>query len=282
MLAALLGARAVHAEASAPWTPGPGAVGDDTYVGFVDSPGPGTAVTANQAIQVRGWIVDQSAEGWAGIDQVQVLSGVMDQGGRVLAMAGVAQDRPDVGQALANPYFAASGFSATVPAGALPPGPSTLNLYVHSPGKGWWFRPLSVQIQQIAVAPRPYSDDPLVVVDAPLADARVAPSDTTLTVRGFALDRNSPGSGVGRSGVSHVQLYLDGTRRDGVFLGEAQLGLRSRGATGFGEAFDTAGWEIQIHPNEFAEEPHALFIYATSATSPAESLVIVPFRIEGR
>jgi hypothetical protein len=282
MLSVLLGAGAVHADANGHWTPGPGAVGDDTYVGFVDTPGPSATITPNQVLEVRGWVVDQTAEGWAGVDQVQVLSGPMDQGGRVLAMAGVAQDRPDVAQALGNPYFAASGFSATVPAGSLPPGPSMLNLYLHSPGKGWWFQPLSVQVQQIAPAPRPYSDDPLLVVEAPLPEARVAPSDTTLTVRGFALDRNSPGSGVGRSGVSHVQLYLDGTRRDGVFLGEAQLGLRSRQATGFGESFDMAGWELQVHPNEFAEEPHALFIYATSATSPAESLVIVPFRIEGR
>ena len=37
-----------------------------------------------------------------------------------------------------------------------------------------------------------------------------------------------------------------------------------------------------VNPNELVEDPHALFIYAASAVSPTESLVIVPFRIQSR
>jgi hypothetical protein len=50
-----------------------------------------------------GWAVDLAAEGWAGIDDVQVRNG-----GTVLAHGSVAGDRPDVVAATGNPFWAAT------------------------------------------------------------------------------------------------------------------------------------------------------------------------------
>jgi hypothetical protein len=289
-VALLLISSAVPAHAEG-WTSGPQSSGDDTYVGFVDQPAPGASVTT--PFEVRGWAVDQTAEGWSGIDQVQVFTGAMDQGGQPLATAIVGLDRQDVAEALGNPFYAASGFAATVPAGAIPVGSSTLNVYIHSPEKGWWQQQVAVQVTgQAQAQPKPqpppqppatlqFSDDPLVVVQAPLPNAFINPSEQTLTVRGIALDRNAPAnSGVGGSGVSRIVAYLDGNKRDGTFLAEATLGKASRDATGWGERFDKAGWEMQIHPKDLELGPHALFIYSTSAATPNETLTVLPFRIQ--
>jgi len=40
----------VHADAASPWTPGPGASGDDTYAGFIDTPTSGATVTPNSLV----------------------------------------------------------------------------------------------------------------------------------------------------------------------------------------------------------------------------------------
>src|SRR5262249_27687856 len=118
-LACFVGAVSAHAEG---WAPGPGAAGDDTFAGVVDQPAPGVATPADASFEVRGWAVDQTAQGWSGIDQVQVYSGLMEAGGSLLSTATLGLDRPDVADALGNPFFAASGYSAIVPSGALPAG----------------------------------------------------------------------------------------------------------------------------------------------------------------
>jgi hypothetical protein len=265
---------AALADQANPWQPAPETVGEDTYLGFIDAPAPNAIV--QPTFEVRGWVVDQTAEGWAGIDQVQVVQGALNEGGRVLANAQIAQDRPDVAQAIGNPFFAASGFRATVT--GLGPGTTTLNLYIHTPGKGWWFRQFTVTVP--APPERAFSDDPLVVVSSPRPDERIDFAASEMIVSGFAIDRNAPpDTGVGGSGVKHVQVYLDEPRISGRFLGEATLGKESREARGFGERFGQAGFELRLHPSELGEDPHALFIYTASAVSDAEMLTIVPFRI---
>src|SRR4029077_9861614 len=117
--------------ATATWTPGPGASGDNTYIGFIDVPSAGATVT-NGGFTVAGWFVDTTAQGWAGADGVEVWLGVMD-GGQLVVKASFAQNRPDVASATGNPYWAASGFGADIPAGALATGPQTLSVYVHTP-----------------------------------------------------------------------------------------------------------------------------------------------------
>src|ERR1051325_526069 len=138
-IAALIGGLLAPAAASADpltsWTPGPGAQGDNTYDGFIDLPAMNATVPTGN-FTVAGWFVDKTAQGWAGADDVQVWLGTMDGGGRMLARAMFAQSRPDVASATGNPYWAASGFGATV--AGLPGGSQTLNVYVHTGGKGWW------------------------------------------------------------------------------------------------------------------------------------------------
>ncbi len=71
---------------------------------------------------------------------MQVYQGAMGSGGTMLASGIVAQSRPDVGAALGNSYWANSGFSATIPSGALKPGQVTINVYAHTPSNGWWYK----------------------------------------------------------------------------------------------------------------------------------------------
>src|SRR5689334_21863045 len=81
------------------WSPGADAVGDNTLVGFIDQPSAGANIASGSSFQVSGWVVDTSAQGWAGIDDVQVMLG-----GTTLGHLAVAQNRPDVAAALSNPF----------------------------------------------------------------------------------------------------------------------------------------------------------------------------------
>src|SRR5205823_6709806 len=130
LLGALIGPAAVFADPVTAWTAGPGAILDPVYDGYIDIPNLNSTVPTG-SFTVAGWFVDKTAEGWAGADDVQVWLGTMDGGGRMLAQATFAQSRPDVAATEGNPYFAASGFGATIPAGTLSVGPQTLSVYAH-------------------------------------------------------------------------------------------------------------------------------------------------------
>jgi len=79
--------------------------------------------------------------------------------------------------------------------------------------------------------------------------------------------------------VTGIQVFLDGPRNAGTFLGNAQLGLKNREATGFGERFLQSGFELTVHPGDISADKHQLFIYAASAYWPNDTLVIVPFTV---
>src|SRR5262245_29519407 len=98
-----------HAGASG-WSPGPSAAAaSDTYDGSIDAPSANAVVPAG-AFQVSGWFVDRAAQGWTGVDDIQVWLGAMDSGGsKLLAHANLGLSRPDVGAALNNPFWSASG-----------------------------------------------------------------------------------------------------------------------------------------------------------------------------
>jgi hypothetical protein len=128
------------------WQPGPAAGGDNTYAGAIDAPVMNARVTSSGTFVMAGWFVDRSAEGWAGADDVEIFLGSMGNGGALLAHALFTESRPDVAQALGNPYWVASGWSAIIPADALPVGSNTLSVYVHTPSKGWWFREVPVTV----------------------------------------------------------------------------------------------------------------------------------------
>src|ERR1700730_4691342 len=111
LLGALLGPAVAAADPLTAWTAGPGGILDPTYAGFIDVPAANATVPTG-SFTVAGWFVDQTAQGWAGADDVEVWLGTMDGGGKMLAKASIAQSRPDVASATGNPYWVASGFGA--------------------------------------------------------------------------------------------------------------------------------------------------------------------------
>jgi hypothetical protein len=129
------------------WAPGPAASGDRySLAGVIDAPTSGASVLPGN-LQLAGWFVDLSAQGWAGADDVEIFAGSMDEGGRPLGHAQFTQDRPDVAESLNNPFWAQSGWSASISTSALPAGPHALWVYVHTPAKGWWQRRVDITIR---------------------------------------------------------------------------------------------------------------------------------------
>lgn len=138
------------------WQPGLAASGDhNSFAGVIDVPAAGSTVTLPAGIQLSGWFVDATAQGWAGADDVEIFAGAMDGGGRPLGHAQFAQNRPDVANALKNSFWAASGWSANVSTAGLPGGPLTLSVYVHTPSHGWWLRQVSITLRASAASARP-------------------------------------------------------------------------------------------------------------------------------
>ena len=273
-----------HADSASPWTPGPGASGDDTYSGFIDTPISGTAVLPNAMLTVQGWVVDRTASGWSGVDDVAVYLGYQDQGGILMNHAATGLARNDVANALGNPYWAMSGFSTSFSADALSTGSNLLVVYAHTPSKGWWYKQLQINVP--APPPRAFADDPLLIVRQATPSLDVAQNTSTLVLSGYAIDRNMPLDlqlGVGGSGVSSVQAYLDGPKTAGngagALIAVASLAKQNREATGFGERFLNSGWELTIHPTDLTVDRHELFIYAESAFWPSETLVVIPFTV---
>ncbi len=84
------------------WQAGPSGAGDNTYTGFIDQPSNGATVPGGGSFALTGWFVDQTAQGWAGADNMQVWLGTMDGGGKMIAQGSVAGNRPDVASALNN------------------------------------------------------------------------------------------------------------------------------------------------------------------------------------
>lgn len=273
-----------YADSASPWTAGPNAVGDDTYSGYIDSPISGASVLPNGTVTIQGWVVDRTATGWSGIDDVAIYLGYQDQGGPLMNHATIGLPRTDVASALGNSYWATSGFSASFSAASLSIGSNLLVVYAHSPSKGSWYKRLQIIIP--TPPDRAFADDPLLIVRTATPSLDVAQTTNNLVLDGYAIDRNMPTNvqlGVGGSGVSSVQAYLDGPKTSGngggTLIAVATLGKENREATGFGERFLNSGWELTIHPSDLSVDRHELWIYAESAFWPSETLVVIPFNV---
>jgi hypothetical protein len=131
------------------WLPGPGASGDNTYAGVIDAP-LGNARVTSSAVQLGGWFLDRTAEGWAGVDDVEIYLGSMGNGGTLLAHAFHAQERADVAKTFGRGDWTASGWTAIVSTNALVPGANHLSIYAHAPAKGWWYRQVTVNVDPTA------------------------------------------------------------------------------------------------------------------------------------
>ncbi len=278
---------AASADPLTSWTAGPNAILDDTYTGYIDLPAMNANVP-NGGFPVAGWFFDTTAQGWAGADDMQLWQGTMDGGGKLLTHLSFAQNRPDVVAAVGNPSAAPSGFSGTVPSGALSSGPQTLSVYAHTPGKGWWFKQVQVNVTSAApAAPAPASSAsggglPTVVIEKP-KDSEVLLTRNDYEVSGYALDKNatSKSQGVGGSGVNRVSVWV-GPRDDpdSVYLGDANLGYESGTAVSmYGDQFASSGWRLTFHPTDFHANTYLLYAYARSALTGKEDSAVRYFAI---
>jgi hypothetical protein len=280
-LLAILGLGFAPSALAAPgtWQPGPDAVGDNTYAGVIDLPTSGATVPSNQSVTISGWVVDQSAEGWAGIDNVHVYDGLAGQGGTFLGQALFALYRPDVAQALGNPFFANSGFSLTLRPGALAAGAHTLGVYAHTPAKGWWFTQVSVTsappAAQTAVAPAAAAEPVNVLLRPSLVT--ISKQMDHYTIHGYALD---PSATVD-AGIDHVDVYMDEMRgHGGTLIGRASLGQDSpEAAAAFGPRFEQAGYQLDFKPANFNVGDHHMYSYAVSSITGKEAIAVTGFKI---
>ena len=232
------------------WAPAAGAAGDNTIEGFVDQPQAGGSIAVGAPFHVSGWIVDTTAEGWAGIDDVQVLLGT-----QVLTHANVAGSRPDVAAVTGNGFWANAGFDALIAGGAVPAGAQTLTVLAHTPGRGAWSKQVSVTIGNAAAAAP--ATGLVLIINAPGVGEDVQANKNGI-LNGVAYDtRTRPELG---TGVDRVQAYLDGPRGQpgSQFLGEA---------TGF-----STTWNINWEPTRYdsGERHHVLWVYARSAVTGEE------------
>jgi hypothetical protein len=281
LLGALLGPASAAADPLASWTAGPGAALDNTYDGYIDVPQMNATVPTG-SFTVAGWFVDKQAEGWAGADDVQIWQGTMDGGGKMLTRAMFAQSRPDVASVTGVPYWAASGFGGVVPANSLSAGNQTLSVYAHTPGKGWWYKQVNVNVSgsapattaPAASAPVSGGAAPVLVIEKPTSGENVI-TKNAYTLMGYALDKNaSANQGSQGTGIDRVSVYVDKERENGgTYLGDADLGYSSQAAsTGYGPQFASAGWRLTFQPTKLHAGSRILFVYAHSVVTDKEDL----------
>jgi hypothetical protein len=274
---------------SAGWSPGPDAVGDNTYTGVIDQPAASASVPTG-GFAVAGWFVDTTADGWAGADDIQVWQGTMDGGGHLLFKPNFAQSRPDVATALGNGFAVSSGFFGFVPAGALAAGPQTLSVYAHTPAKGWWFKQVGVNVSPTAAAnPTPAPPGPtvhggalpIIVIKTPKDSETILTNNVDYQITGYALDRNAARyQGVAGSGIDRVQVFLGDRDNGGQLLGEADLGFNDTTAEGlYGSQFASAGWRLSFQPTRFHQNTYLIFAYARSVVTGKEDVAVRYFAI---
>jgi hypothetical protein len=231
------------------WAPAADAAGDNTYEGFIDQPASGASIPVGQPFHVSGWVVDTTAEGWAGIDDLQVLLG-----SALLAHGAVGGNRPDVAAATGNPFWAASGFDAVVP------------IVAHTPGKGGWSKHVTITVSGSASATAALPASGLVLsINSPGPNEDVLANKNGV-INGVAYDTRTRAELAG--GVDRVQVYLDGPRgvAGSQFLGEA---------SGF-----TQTWSLSWEPTRYdTVRHHVLFVYARSAVTGEERLMNQEFNI---
>jgi hypothetical protein len=292
------------------WQAGPDAKGTNTYIGRVESPSRGQRVSSGANLLVSGWAADTTAQGWAGISGVEVWNAPKDKGGTKLATGNVGLSRPDVSDALGG--FGTSGFNATIPASAMQSisGVSPLYVYIMTPNKGSWYK--TVTVNATAGATLAFPTDPVVGFLRPIDGTIISQKqlNNKYSLYGFALDRNAitdPNNqtlGPSNTGISSVQIYIDGMRGDpnALALGPAGLSAgvlvnnkttpgpgapavipnKSYVGLGFGPQFVFAQWSIATNPSLFAaEHNHTAYAYATSSITGKVSMAQVTFFVKG-
>jgi Bacterial Ig domain len=270
--AVLLTAAPPAAAQPAGWQEGPGAILDNTYVGSVDLPAGGKTVSNAGPVTVGGWFVDKQAQGWAGADDVQVFLGGMGSGGTMLAKGIVGQNRPDVGTSLSNPFWSASGFSASVQGSSLPAGSQTLNVYLHTPGKGWWFKSVNINVSSTApaaAAPAPSTSS------SSSASSSGGTANTTVTVtnpteaQNVSTRRTFTIQGTASSDVDRVDIWINGEPDTGT-----QLGTVNPASDG--------SWSLEFNPTKFPSTHANIYAFGHSKVTGKSVETIRGFNITDR
>jgi hypothetical protein len=252
------------------WTAGPGATAADTYEGFVDSPTQGSTIMPGSTVSVDGWFVDTTAQGWAGADQVQVYLGQMGSGGTQLAQGTVAEARPDVASATGNAYWTDSGFAVQVPTTSLPSGNQTLDVYLHTPGKGWWYEPVTIDLSgQATSAPAAAPAASSAASGAPqVSVADPSENQNVLTSGDFIIDGNATEPGAGPSDIDRVEVWINGERNSAT---GTQLGVVTPASDG--------SWQLTFTPTKFPSMHANLYVYAHSRSTGQETESVRGFNI---
>jgi hypothetical protein len=256
------------------WQAGPGAMGDNTYLGVVDAPSNAARITSAGPLSVSGWFVDTTAQGWAGADDVQIFLGAMDNG-TLLAHGSVGLNRPDVGSALGNAAWSAAGWRAVVDTSALPVGQDTLSAYLHTPAKGWWATQLMLLVggqagsstgELLAPAPATQGAPPQLTVSSPVDGQYVSTRSRSFAITGSARDPVN-----GARGIDWIEVWLNGeaNAENGIFLGSADLAADGT-------------WSINFDPDKFPPVNSNLYAYAHSAVTGKRTLLVVHFYLTDR
>jgi hypothetical protein len=152
-----------------------------------------------------------------------------------------------------------------------------LNLYVHTPGNGWWYRSFSftegtavAAVSAPSVASSP-NGQPIVAVEKPFAGENVGiltqNNTNTISIKGFAFDPNAtPAQG---SGVDHVEVWINGPRgQGGTLLGTTAAYLPdAQAAMQYGSQWTNTGWSISFTPTSHPDGYTLIYVYAHSALS---------------
>jgi len=93
-------------------------------------------------------------------------------------------------------------------------------------------------------------------------------------MHGSAYDRNAAADQ--GTGVDRIQVYLDGDRSSGIFIGEATLGQLDPAAARAGGQFASSGWQLAFQPNSWMpnlsdNQISQVTIYAHSSVTGKES-----------
>jgi hypothetical protein len=250
---------------SAIWQPASGASGDDTYLGAIDTPANGATLPLDHLVTVSGWFVDTTAEGWAGADDVAAYAGSMGNG-ILLTHGTVGLTRNDLVAATNNPSWASAGWSVVVDPAAIPGPTDMLSVYLHAPGKGWWYTQISVNVDGTSGGPSgfvPQGDAPVVVVTAPLPDEKVSIHLGSYRITGSARDPIGGGKVIDR-----IQVWLNGEHDspDATYVGDADVN-------------PDGTWELDFTPANYPALTSNLYVYAHSDLSNKTTLVVVHFEL---
>jgi hypothetical protein len=172
-----------------------------------------------------------------------------------------------------------------------------LTVYAHTPGKGTWWKQVTVNASSSApAAPAPAAAGapapagtvsggvpPVLVIEKPKGAEIIKTSVSDYEISGYAVDPNAaPNQGSQGSGIDHVTVYMDYDKTDPstTFLGEADLAFSSDTArAAYGDRGAAAGWRLTFKPTKFKAKGHTLWVYAHSDVTGKETLEMRSFDI---